>query len=197
MAARDPRRRRAARVLTEAGAPVVSLVLLPLVVALRVEPTPRGAAWGAVGAFCFGVVPFAFVLWGVLAGRWADHHVGVREQRRAVFAFSLVSMGAGVALAAVLGAPRDLWAFLTTLLVQAALAGAVTLMWKVSLHTWVASIGATALVVVFGLPALVLWPFLVAIGWSRVELRDHTTAQTVVGAILGLTLTAVVFPPLR
>lgn len=198
MTVTDIRRRRAARALTEAGAPVVVLVVMPLVIALHsARGLAEGVGWGALAALFFGVIPFGYVLRGVRRGRWADHHVGAREKRKPVFVFSLASMLVGVAVLAATGAPRDLVAFLVTLLVEAALALAVTLIWKVSLHTWVSTIGATALVVVYGLPALLLWPFLAAVGWSRVELEDHTPAQVAVGAVLGVVTTAVVFPSLR
>lgn len=192
------RRRRVARVLTEAGAPVVVLVVMPLIIAAQgASSLIGGLGWGVVAAFFFGVVPFGYVLRGVRLGHWADHHVGVREQRKPVFAFSLASMLFGLMVLATAGAPRDLLAFLATLLAEAGLALVVTLVWKISLHTWVSTIGATALVVAYGLPALFLWPVLAAVGWSRVELEDHTIAQVTVGALLGILTTALIFPVLR
>jgi hypothetical protein len=190
-------RQRAARLLTEVGAPVVVLVAMPVVIGLHSSFTASGLGWGALAALFFGVIPFAYVLRGVRQRRWTDHHVGEREQRKPVFVFSLGSMLLGLAILAVGEAPRDLVAFLATLLIEAAIALGVTLAWKVSLHTWVSSIGATALVVVIGPWALLLWPVLTAIGWSRVELHDHTKAQVAVGALLGTILTATVFPLLR
>lgn len=197
MSAVEAPRRRAARLLTEAGAPVVVLVVMPIVIGLHSSFTAAGLVWGLLASLFFGLVPFGYVLRGVRRKRWADHHVGERSQRKPVFIFSLASMLSGLAMLAVGGAPQDLVAFLATLLLQAAIALAVTLVWKVSLHTWVSSIGATALVVVVGAWALVLWPFLSAVGWSRVELEDHTRAQVIVGAALGTLLTAALFPALR
>lgn len=110
---------------------------------------------------------------------------------------ALASMLGGLALLAVAGAPRDLLAFLLTLLIEAALALLVTLAWKVSLHAWVSTIGATALVVLYGPVALLLWPVLAGIGWSRVELEDHTLPQVLVGTLLGTLATAAIFPLLR
>lgn len=193
----EVRRRRAAKLLTEVGAPVVVLVAMPFVIALHSNPAGTGLCWGALAALFFGVFPFAYVLRGVRQRRWADHHVADREQRKPVFFFSLGSMLLGLAILILAGAPRDLVAFLGSLLLEAAVALGVTLVWKVSLHTWVSSIGATALVVIVGPWALLLWPVLSAVGWSRVELEDHTAAQVVAGAFLGTLLTAVIFPLLR
>lgn len=188
----------AARLLTELGAPVVVLVLAPIAIGFHGASTAlEGLGWGSVAALFYGVIPFGYVLHGVRSGRWRDHHVGDRRQRKSVFVFSLTSMLLGLVILAAAGAPRDLTAFLVTLLIEAGLALAVTLAWKVSLHAWVSAIGATALVVVYGAIAAPLWPLLAAVGWSRVELRDHTPAQVGVGALLGLVLTAVIFPMVR
>lgn len=63
--------------------------------------------------------------------------------------------------------------------------------------TGTGAIGATTLAALYGMPALLLWPFLARVGWSRVELKDHNRGQVAVGALLGVLTTAVVFPVLR
>ena len=194
----DLRRRQAARVLTEAGAPVVVLVAMPIVISIHAAGTVlAGVGWGLLAALFFGVIPFAYVLRGVRLGLWTDHHVSDRGRRKPVFFFSLASMLAGLLVLAASGAPRALLAFLTTLLVEAVLALGVTLAWKVSLHAWVSTIAGTALIVVYGPAAVLVWPLLAAVGWSRVELRDHTAAQVAIGALLGVVTTAVILPVLR
>ena len=198
MTVASDRRRRAARVLTEAGAPVVVLVLAPLAIALHAaDSLAAGLGWGGLAALFFGVIPFGYVLHGARSGRWRDHHIGAREQRKPVFVFTLASMLLGLLLLVTGGAPRDLLAFLATLLIEATLALLLTLAWKVSIHAWVSTIGATALVLVYGGAAWLLWPVLAGVGWSRVELEDHTPAQVVVGAILGVATTVIIFPVLR
>jgi len=171
---------------------------MPIVIALhRADTVGYGLLWGGLASLFFGVIPFAYVLRGVRLGLWSDHHVGERQQRRPVFIFSLASMLLGVTVLVLGYAPRGLVAFMLTLLIQAGIALAVTLAWKVSLHTWVASIGATALIIEIGPWALLLWPVLVAVAWSRVELEDHTPAQSAVGAVLGLVCTAGIFTGLN
>lgn len=198
MTVASDRRRRAARVLTEAGAPVVVLVLAPLAIALHAaDSLAGGLSWGGLAALFFGVIPFGYVLHGARSGRWRDHHIGAREQRKPVFVFTLASMLLGLLVLLTGGAPRDLLAFLAVLLIEATLALLLTLAWKVSIHAWVSTIGATALVLVYGGAAWLLWPILAGVGWSRVELEDHTLAQVVVGAILGVATTVIIFPVLR
>lgn len=189
---------RLARSLTEAGAPAVLLGLLPVVFAFASSPAPaQGLLWAAVSALFFAVLPFAWVLRGVRRGRLTDHHLRRRDQRRGPLLVGVASMLIGWAVVAVGGAPRTLIAYLGVVLIEAAVAVLVTLIWKVSVHSWIAAIGATALVVVFGPWALLTVPLAVAVAWSRLRLGVHTRAQVAVGLAAGFALTAALFPPLR
>lgn len=73
----------------------------------------------------------------------------------------------------------------------------VTTWWKVSIHTAVASGVTVVLILACGTWMVWLLPGVAVIGWSRVALRDHTPAQTVVGALLSGLAAAVVFSLLR
>ncbi|MFD7438446.1 hypothetical protein [Streptomyces sp. NPDC059861] len=53
---------------------------------------------------------------------------------------------------------------------------AVTVSWKVSAHTAVASGDAVVITVAYGWWAALLFLGVAAVGWSRVSLRDHPTA---------------------
>jgi len=58
---------------------------------------------------------------------------------------------------------------------------AVTIFWKVSIHTVVVAGAVVVLAFVFGPTA----PAVALIAWSRVELGDHRPAQVVVGGAFG------------
>jgi membrane-associated phospholipid phosphatase len=60
----------------------------------------------------------------------------------------------------------------------------ITLWWKISLHAAAAAGAATMAWALLGtgLPFLLTVPL---IAWSRIRLRRHTLAQTVLGALLG------------
>ncbi|MCV2463453.1 hypothetical protein OEB94_29715 [Streptomyces sp. ICN988] len=51
--------------------------------------------------------------------------------------------------------------------------------------------------IAYGWWAALLFLGVAAVGWSRVSLRDHVTAQVIAGTILGGTAAAVVFAGLR
>lgn len=189
---------RLARVLTEVFAPVVLTIGLLLVVGAASTPNPLvGLAWGLLAALFVGVIPYAFLLLGIRRGRWTNRHIPRREQRAIPMTFALASVLAGVAALTAAGAPRQLVALVIAGLAGLAVALAITLVWKISVHTAVASATATILVLVFGLALLAAFPLLPAVGWARVKLKDHSVPQVTAGAAIGSLVAAIAFRSLR
>lgn len=177
---------RAARLFTEALAPSVVVTLLPLAVAWAatraVLPT---VGWGLLVALTSSILPMVVIVRGARSGRWDGRHVRNREGRLVPFLVLIVLSLVGLGLLVVLGAPWPVIALDLIMLATLCVTGAVTLRWKVSMHAAVCSGAAVVLVVTYG-PLWWLSLLLVAgVGWSRVQVRDHTPGQVVVGAVLG------------
>lgn len=192
-------RRRLAQVVTEVCAPVVLSIGLLLIVGAASTPNPLvGLSWGLLAALFVGVIPYGFLLLlGIRRGRWTDRHVRIREQRTVPLAFAIASVVFGVGVLAVAGAPQPLIALVIAGLAGLAVTVVLTLAWKISIHTAVASGTATILFLVFGPALLLTWPLVAAVGWSRMELRDHSPAQVIAGAVVGTLVAAAVFTTLR
>jgi membrane-associated phospholipid phosphatase len=153
----------------------------------------QGLAWGAVAALFAGVLPMAFINRGVRRGRWDDRNVGTKGARLVVLAFIIGSVALGLALMVGFGAPTELSAYFACLLGSVAVLAAITTVWKISIHCAVASGSVTIMALMFG-PWLIPAYLLVALtGWSRVALKDHTTAQAVAGSLLGLVAAVVTY----
>jgi membrane-associated phospholipid phosphatase len=145
----------------------------------------RGLAWGAVAAVFAGVLPTLFIDRGIRDGRWADRNVGAKRPRLIVLAFIIASVAVGLVLMVGLGAPTELSGYFGCMLGSIAVLAAITTVWKISIHCAVASGSVTILALLFG-PWLVPAYLLVALtGWSRVAVKDHTTAQVIAGSVLG------------
>ena len=145
----------------------------------------RGLAWGAVAAVFAGVLPTLFINRGIRDGRWADRNVGAKRPRLIVLAFIIASVAVGLVLMVGLGAPTELSGYFGCMLGSIAVLAAITTVWKISIHCAVASGSVTILALLFG-PWLVPAYVLVALtGWSRVAVKDHTTAQVIAGSVLG------------
>ena len=146
----------------------------------------RGLAWGAVAAVFAGVLPTLFINRGIRDGRWADRNVGARRPRLIVLGFIIASVAVGLVVMVSFGAPTELSGYFGCMLGSIAVLAAITTVWKISIHCAVASGSVTILALLFG-PWLVPAYLLVALtGWSRVVVKDHSTAQVVAGSLLGL-----------
>jgi membrane-associated phospholipid phosphatase len=145
----------------------------------------RGLAWGAVAAVFAGVLPTLFINRGIRDGRWADRNVGARRPRLIVLGFIIASVAVGLVVMVSFGAPTELSGYFGCMLGSIAVLAAITTVWKISIHCAVASGSVTILALLFG-PWLVPAYLLVALtGWSRVVVKDHSTAQVVAGSVLG------------
>jgi membrane-associated phospholipid phosphatase len=189
---------RLANQLTNLFAPAHLVIGLLLIVGAASHPSPlRGLAWGAVAALLVGVLPYAWVLHAVRQGRFPSRHIPDRTQRMLPLAVAAAAALAGMATLAILNAPRPLIALIFAMIAGLAVTTAITRYWKVSLHTGVAAGTATILTIVYGPSLLAVSVVVVAIGWSRVQLRDHTPLQAAIGAVVGAVVAATVFLPLR
>jgi membrane-associated phospholipid phosphatase len=192
---RLPWRLRAARLITEVLAPAPIVAVLPLVIAWDTTATAAMAVtWGLIASLFASILPFAVIMLGVRRGRFTDHHVRIREQRALPMLMGIASVLGGLGLLVTLRAPRELLALVAAMTVGLSVSLLVTLWWKVSVHTAVAAGAVTVLALVFGPALLATWPLVGLIGWSRVQLGDHTPAQVLVGAVLGAAVAATVFP---
>jgi hypothetical protein len=146
-----------------------------------------------VAALFSSLIPYGIIWLGVRRGRLTDHHIRVRRQWRTPLLLGLASVVAGLILLVLLDAPRQLTAMVTVMLAVLLGIAVVNQMWKLSAHAAVSTGSITVLVMVFGpwlMPAAAL---IALVGWSRVQLRDHTTSQVIAGALAGTVLAAGTF----
>ncbi|MFJ7997541.1 hypothetical protein ACIQ7D_10400 [Streptomyces sp. NPDC096310] len=156
-----------------------------------------GIAWGMIGACFAAVVPITFIKYGVRKGHWGDRHVGARSARLIVMAVILLSVTVGILIMVVAGAPRTMTALIVSMLVTLAILTAITVAWKISVHQAVSAGACAMLVQTYGPWMLLGFLLVVIVGWSRIELRDHTRNQVIAGTILGTFVAAAVFQVAR
>lgn len=180
---------RFARIVTEALAPSVLVLCLPLLLAWHSTHTIGGTLlWGSIVGVTSSVIPMSVIIYGARRGMWDGHHVRDRTGRVVPFVVLIVSTLAGLTLLLLAGAPWAMSALQLTMLTMLLIAFAITWWWKISIHSAVAS-GALVILVVTFSPVLWALGVLVAlVAWSRVRLNDHTPAQVVAGTLLGAVL---------
>jgi membrane-associated phospholipid phosphatase len=62
---------------------------------------------------------------------------------------------------------------------------AITTAWKISVHSAVASATVAMVALAYGPLVVGGYALVAVVAWSRVALREHTTAQVIAGVILG------------
>jgi membrane-associated phospholipid phosphatase len=129
--------------------------------------------------------PILYLLWLLRRGTVSDIDVQIRGERWRPLVAAQLGMAIALALFIAQGAPPLMIALAGGLLAYTALAFAITLWWKISMHA-AAAAAITALVVSqVGAPAYPLLAGVPLMAWARIRLKRHTLAQTVAGAALG------------
>ncbi|MFD4870051.1 hypothetical protein [Streptomyces sp. NPDC058412] len=191
-----PGESRAARLITDGLDPKTWIIADTLLIGWHTGRL-AGIGWGLVGCLFAAVIPLAFIKYGIRRGRWADRHVGQRRQRIIVMAFIIASVATGTALLWAFDAPRTMIALIAAMLSTLAALLAVTPAWKISVHAAVSSGSVAMLALTYGPWALLAYPVVAVVGWSRVELKDHTLGQVLVGAAVGGAVAAGTFALVR
>jgi membrane-associated phospholipid phosphatase len=155
-----------------------------------------GLGWGLLAAVFAGVVPAAFLSYGVRRGLWDDRTVGARRPRLVVLGFITASVAAGLVVLLVAGAPRLLTGYLAFMLGSVAVLATITFVWKISIHCAVASGSVAILAFTYGPLALLGYVLVALLCWSRVALGDHTVPQVIAGSALGAGAAALAYAAL-
>jgi len=120
--------------------------------------------------------------------------VSEREKRWKYYLLSIASYALAVAYAWW----RDYKPYLVMSVSYAASAASLALItvlakWKISVHTAGVAGPTTALLLIGGREAALLYLLLAPVAWARYELREHTPAQLAAGAIVAAASTLLVF----
>jgi membrane-associated phospholipid phosphatase len=173
-------------VISNVGSPPVLACLVVLLTAMKLS-SPGAWLWGGVYALLAVLIPLLYVVWLVKRGDITDIDVQLRKQRFQPLLVTMTCTGLAWLVLALGVAPTTMTIVAGALWFQVVAIFAITLRWKVSVHTATAA-GATTMVwALLGTP-LPLMLAVPLIAWSRVRLRRHTLPQTVVGALLGFVI---------
>jgi hypothetical protein len=171
-----------------------SILSLPIFLALGyVSARTLGLLWAILMLLIVTGIPLAYLLIGLKRGWVSDMELTRREERPR---FILISLSSDVlALAALwLGnGPHLLRLIVLTYFCLAIVMFSISSFWKISMH--MAGVGgfSTALVFVFGAPALWAFLSLLLVAWARLHRRKHTVLQLIAGALAGVLVTTLVF----
>lgn len=188
-----PIRTRIAWYLSNLFSPVViSLPFIILVALYHAKNVVHALGYAALTLLFLTIGPMVYILIGVMKGTLTDTDVSVRSQRLKPFLFSLGSALIGLIVLLYTHAPKDLQTVLIISSVSGIAMIVITLFWKISMHASSLASAITMLTALYGSVVAAMFLVLIAVCWSRVVLRRHTTAQVIVGSLVSVMLTTVV-----
>ncbi len=177
---------------------VISIALIPpvnaagvfLVFAFRYE---TGDAFhrlllAGVGLVFTNLLPMMYVLWLRKRYRVSAYDVPEKEDRTTPYMFAVVSSLAGMVILITLGAGVFLWGLAWCYGINTAVLALINVRWKISAHLMGLTGPLTLLTLVYGFPVVLAVPLIIVLGWARIHLKAHTTAEVVAGAVAGVIL---------
>jgi hypothetical protein len=173
--------------------PVFILFPVPFILVSRFNQDFYYALRWAVFSYAFLLVIAAFVFLGVLFGFFTNFDVSKREQRPLLFAFSAFIMLCYLISLVLLEGPRILFLALFSIIL-----GLITIViinkWiKVSIHLATATSVILLAVVVYGGYFYLFFGLIPLLAWSRIKMKEHTLLETIIGSILGVVLTSIIY----
>ncbi len=172
------------------------LVSLVLIVVLSFKSTSSAldaVKWSLI-SIAVSVLPiFLVIIYLVRKQRLESPFIITRRQRTKIYLVAGVCAGIGSIIFLYLGAPPTLRATFVAGLSAVVVFMCVNLLWKISLHTAFVTASATVLIILYGSIAAVTVVLVPLIAWSRIELKHHSLAQVITGALLAALIAVGVF----
>lgn len=152
-----------------------------------------GLAWAGLVLLIVTGIPLAYLGVGKWLGWVSDLEMTRRSERPRFILISLSSDLLALTVLYLFHGPPLLRVMVLTYLCLGATMFTISSFWKISLHMVGVSGFSTALVFVFGAPALISFLSLPLVAWARWHRRKHTIPQLIAGALAGGIMTALVF----
>ncbi len=169
--------------------PTFSITLIWSIAFVYGHSIGRILAWGIVGSLFAAILPILYVGWLKKHGKVSHFHIPLRSERNAPYLLSLGLLVLTYFFLWLLKAPTLLMAATLASIGNTLFIFIVNMFWKMSAHMMGAAAPLVAFSFLFGKWVLPFYLLLVAIGWSRVQLKAHTVSQVVAGGLAGLVLT--------
>ena len=171
-----------------------SVLSMPIFLAFGwIESNTSGLGWAILILIIVTGIPLAYLVIGIKRGWVSDMEMTERSERPRFILISLSSDVLALLILRVLHGPHLLSVIVLTYFCLAITMLTISSFWKISLH--MAGVGgfSTALLFVFGIPAIWAFLSLPLVAWARLHRRKHTPTQLVAGAIAGALVTVLIF----
>jgi hypothetical protein len=171
-----------------------SVLSIPIFLAFGwIDAGTSGLGWAFLILAIVTGIPLAYLVIGIKRAWVSDMELTNRSERPRFILISLSSDVLALLILFFLHGPHLLTLIVLTYFFLAISMLTISSFWKISMH--MAGVGgfSTALLFVFGAPAIWAFISLPLVAWARLQRRKHTPAQLLAGALAGALVTILIF----
>ena len=139
------------------------------------------------------MVVILFVIAGVLLGVFSNFDVSKKEERPLLFSFSAFAAFCYLLSILILHGPKILLVGLFAFILGLAVIIIVNKWIKASIHVATATAAFLFMGIVYRGYFFLLLALIPVLAWSRIKTKEHTPMETIIGGILGIVITLIVY----
>lgn len=173
--------------------PVFILLPIPFILVAKFTQDYSYALKWTVFSYAFILAVAAFVIIGVRLGVFSNFDVSKREQRPLLFSFSAFAIFCYLLSLYILDGPKVLFIALFSIILGLIIIVIVNKWIKASIHMATATSVLLFIGIVYKGYFFLLFFLIPLLAWSRVKMKEHTPMETVIGSIVGLVITLIVY----
>jgi hypothetical protein len=144
-------------------------------------------------SYMFVLIVALFVIIGVMIGAFSNFDVSKREQRPLLFAFSAIVMLCYLISIFIFNGPKSLFIALFAVILGLISVVIVNKWTKASIHLATLTSATLFIGVVYGGYFFLFLTLIPLLAWARVKMKEHTPKETIIGTILGIVITLIVY----
>ena len=172
---------------------LVSFIVIVLLAFKDAASTIDAIKWALISIVLSVLPVFIVVVYLVRRKKLNNIFANPREQRHGIYILASVLGAIGCGVLWWFGAPELLAVTFTAGLIAIVIFTTINYFWKISLHTAFMAAAVVVLIMVYGAAAAWTFVLLPLVAWARMELKQHSWAQVVTGAILAAVIVVGVF----
>ena len=172
------------------------LIGLVLILLLSFKSTPSvldAIKWSLISVAASILPVFGVIIYLVRSQKLESIFINVRKQRTKIYLLAVVCAGVGCVILYYLEAPKELITTFAAGFSAVVVFMCVNFLWKISLHTALISASVTVVIILYGSISAATVVLIPLVAWARIELKHHSPAQVVTGALLAAFIVVVVF----
>lgn len=139
------------------------------------------------------VIPVSFVLYSVKRKKITNIDAELKEERTKPYSLGIILFTIAFLILELSGAEKSISDFYFAYIINLAFLFTVNTFWKISAHAQGAAISLGLMSSDKSILLFPLIPFVLAVMWSRYELKVHTVPQIIAGSVVGFSLTFLTF----